>query len=102
MEKKQVELVSLALNDFSYQEKIFKEIEQEQQFLDILNVEPSILHKDDKLFSMQQDYHKKKAMIMKKAKKEGAEMKEKEPVVPAAAAEGSTVEPIAPVCPCGP
>jgi dynein intermediate chain 1 len=63
---------------FSYQEKIFKEIEQEQQFLEILNVETSILQKDDKQFLLQLDYHKRKATIIKKAKKEGAEMKEKE------------------------
>ena len=63
---------------FSYQEKIYREIEQEQQFLNILNLEPSILHKDDKLFSAQQEYHKKKMLIVRKAKKEGQDMKEKE------------------------
>ena len=63
---------------FSYQEKIFKEIEQEQQFINILNLEASILHKEDKLFSAQQEYHKKKMLIVRKAKKEGQEMKERE------------------------
>ena len=63
---------------FYYHEGVYKEIEQEQQFLNILNIEPSIMHKDDKLFSAQQEYHKKKMLVVRKAKKEGMEMKEKE------------------------
>jgi len=63
---------------FSFLEKTFKEIEVEQQFINILNLESSILHKDDKFCGAQQEYHKKKMLIMRKAKKEGQEMKEKE------------------------
>ena len=63
---------------YNYHDGIYREIEQDQQFLTILNLEPSILHKDDKLFSSQQEYHKKKILISRKAKKEGTEMKEKE------------------------
>ncbi len=63
---------------FNHHDKCYREIEQEQQFLKIINMESSILHKDDKLFSAQQEYHKKKMLIIRRAKKEGQDMKEKE------------------------
>ncbi len=63
---------------FSYVDMQWKLEEFDDQYINILNLESSILNKEDKLCELQNDYHRKKFQTKKKAKKAGEEFKEKE------------------------
>jgi dynein intermediate chain 1, axonemal len=63
---------------FSYHDMQWKVEERDDQYLNVLNVESSILHKDDKMCNVQAEYHRKKLVAKRKAKKIGEEFKEKE------------------------
>lgn len=61
---------------FYYPEKQYKVLEQDEHYIDILNLESSIVHKDDKIYNYQQDYHRKKLNLKKMAIKDGSQFKE--------------------------
>jgi dynein intermediate chain 1 len=63
---------------FSYHDMQWKIEERDDQYLSILNLESSLLHKDDKLCNIQTEYHRKKLVSKRKAKKIGEDFKEKE------------------------
>lgn len=63
---------------FSYHDMQWKMDDREADNFTVLNLEPSILHKDDKTCNIQNEYHRKKLLAKRKAKQVGEEFKEKD------------------------
>ena len=63
---------------YCYPELQWKKIYHDEHFISIFYQEPSIIHKDDRNFNSQSEYHRKKNLSKRKAKKTGEEFREKE------------------------
>lgn len=63
---------------FSYQDLRYVTQEEDEHLLNILDMESSILHKNDRNFIVQEEYHRNKSILKRKIKKAGEEYKENE------------------------
>ena len=63
---------------YSYMENKFKTDDSEETYLDILDIDESIIHKEDTQAATQDEYHNKKKKLISKVKKDGEDINEVE------------------------
>ena len=63
---------------YSYIDNKFKTVENQDNYLDILDLDESIIHKEDTQAAAQDEYHSKKKKLISKIKKSGEDINEAE------------------------
>ena len=61
---------------YSYIDNKFKTVENQDNYLDILDLDESIIHKEDTQAAAQDEYHSKKKKLISKIKKSGEDINE--------------------------